>query len=127
MDAGALIKEYLTLRDGRETLKQRYSTADERLKSRMNEIEGNLGEALKEANVESLASDLGTAYRTVQTRYWSGNWDLVKEFIRKHDALDLLERRIQQTNMKQWIEDAGGEVPEGLNVSSEYKVIVRRK
>lgn len=127
MNAEKIIEEYIKLREARELLKQKYDTHDNIFKAKMEGIEEELGAFCKESNADSISSSHGTAYRTVQTRYWCGDWDVVKEFVRKHDALDLLERRIHQTNMKQWIEDNKGEVPEGLNMVSNYKIIVRKK
>ena len=127
MDAGKLIEEYVTLREGREVLKEKYTNHDTRLKTRMEEIEESLFQLCKETNVESLSSPVATAYRTVQTRYWSGNWDVFKDFVIRNNAVDLLERRVHQTNMKQWIDEAEGKVPEGLNIDQKYKIIVRKK
>lgn len=127
MDTNKVIEEYIKLREARELLKQKYEAHDKVFKSRMEEIENEISEFCKESKAESISSPQGTAYRTVQSRYWSGNWDTFKTFVRQNDALDLLERRIHQTNMKQWIEDHGGELPEGLNMASAYKIIIRKK
>ena len=49
------------------------------------------------------------------------------EFILEHEAPDLLEKRVNQGNMKQFLEENPDVVPMGLNVDSEYVVTVRKK
>jgi hypothetical protein len=44
----------------------------------------------------------------------------------EHEAIDLLEKRIAQTNMAQFLEENPGVVPPGLNSSSEYDISVRK-
>jgi hypothetical protein len=47
-------------------------------------------------------------------------------FIREHDAIDLLEQRIHQTNMRTFLSEHPNLIPEGLNVDSKYTITVRR-
>jgi hypothetical protein len=42
------------------------------------------------------------------------------------EAPDLLEKRIHQSNMKQFLEDNPGTLPAGLNMDSQYTITVRR-
>jgi hypothetical protein len=44
----------------------------------------------------------------------------------EHNAPELLERRIQQTNMKQFLEENPDLHPAGLNVDRTYAITVRR-
>jgi len=63
---------------------------------------------------------------SVKTRYNTQDWDSFKKFVVEHDAVDLLEKRIAQTNMSQFLEENPGLVPPGLNSSSEYDISVRK-
>ena len=63
---------------------------------------------------------------SVKTRYSTSDWDSFKKFVVEHDALDLYEKRIAQTNMKQFLEENPGAVPPGLNSSAEYDISVRK-
>jgi hypothetical protein len=44
----------------------------------------------------------------------------------QHDALDLLEKRIAQTNMATFLEENPGVYPPGLNTTTEYQISVRK-
>jgi hypothetical protein len=61
-----------------------------------------------------------------KTRYYTQDWSSFKDFILEHDAVDLLEKRIAQSNMAQFLEQNPGLVPPGLNSDTEYDVTVRR-
>ena len=53
-----------------------------------------------------------------------GCW--MAEFIKEHDAIDLLEKRIAQTNMATFLEENPGVYPPGLNSVTEYAISVRK-
>jgi hypothetical protein len=44
-----------------------------------------------------------------------------------NNAVELLERRIHQTNMNEFLKENPDKLPPGLNVDSEYTITVRRK
>ncbi len=121
------VEQYIALRDAKEALKREFDAKQEAINKQMEDIADDLREVLKELGAESLSTAHGTVYRTIKTRYWSGDWESIKKFVRENDALDLLERRIHQSNMKQWLSDHPDQVPPGLNIDAKYDVIVRRK
>jgi hypothetical protein len=51
----------------------------------------------------------------------------MKQFIKDNDALDLMEQRVHQTNMKNFLEENPTLMPPGMNVDSRYSITVRRK
>jgi hypothetical protein len=61
-----------------------------------------------------------------KTRYTTNDWDSFKTFVIEHDALDLFEKRIHQTNMVSFLDENPGVVPPGLNSMTEYEVSVRK-
>jgi hypothetical protein len=48
------------------------------------------------------------------------------EFIRENDAMHLLEQRIHNGNMKQFLSENPDELPVGLQADSKYVVRVRK-
>jgi hypothetical protein len=48
------------------------------------------------------------------------------KFMLEHEAPELLEKRLHQSNMKQFLEENPEVLPSGLNVDSEYTITVRR-
>lgn len=48
------------------------------------------------------------------------------DFIKKHDAFHLLERRVHNANMQQFLEENPDAVPAGLNAETKYTITVRK-
>lgn len=124
--ADKLVRAYVKMRDARAVLKAKFEEEDNAIKEQMALVETNLLETCKATGAESIKTVHGTAYRSVQTRYWTGDWATMHKFIRDHDALDLVERRISQMNMKEFLRENPDVMPIGLNVDHKYTVTVRR-
>jgi hypothetical protein len=80
----------------------------------------------KEMNADSIRTPHGTIIRSVKSRYWTNDWDSMYQLIKERDAFGLLEKRIQQTNMKEFLQENPNVLPAGLNVENAYSVVVRR-
>jgi hypothetical protein len=120
-------QQYLRLRQKRELLKERYTTEDGALEKEMAVIEEQLLNTLNESNSNSMSTNSAVIMRSVRKRYMPTNWDAVYKLIEKHKAFALLEKRIHNGNMKDFLEEHPDEYPAGLNVDSRYAVTVRRK
>lgn len=128
MDATAekLVRAYIKMRDYRSQIKQQYEEQDATVKEQMDMVESHLLELCKTTGADSLRTKYGTVSRTVQTRYWTSDWEAMHNFITEHQALDLLERRISQRQMQEFIKENPDVMPVGLNVDNRYAVSVRR-
>ena len=121
-----LAKVYRKIKLQIDTLTQEYDTQVETLKAQQTEIANAMKEQMQALGVTSVRTDQGTVVLSVKTRYSTADWDSFKKFVMEHDALDLFEKRIAQTNMKQFIEENAGLIPIGLNTDSEYTIVVTR-
>jgi hypothetical protein len=121
-----LAKIYRKIRTNIATLTQEYDTKVEGLKAQQDEITNAMKDQMKAMGVTSVRTSEGTVVLSVSTRYNTQDWDSFKKFVVEHAVVDLLEKRIAQTNMRQFLEENPGLVPPGLNSSSEYSVSVRK-
>jgi len=121
-----LAKTYRKIRTRITKLTQEYDTEVETLKAAQDEVKNAMKDQMKALGVTSVRTDEGTVVLSVKTRYNTQDWDSFKKFVVEQDAVDLLEKRIAQTNMAQFLEENPGVVPPGLNSSSEYDVSVRK-
>jgi hypothetical protein len=122
-----LSASYILLRTEREQLKMVYEADDAVLNEAMTEIENQMLDVMNSTNATSISTDNATVIRTVRKRYNPSNWEAVYQMISKHEAFGLLEKRIHNGNMKDFLEQHPDEYPAGLNVDSRYAVTVRRK
>ena len=118
---------YMKIRLERDQLKLAYEADDAVLNEALSGIENQMLEIMNTTNADSISTKGATVIRSVRKRYNPTNWDAVYSLIAKHDAYGLLEKRIHNGNMKDFLEQHPDEYPAGLNVDSRYAVTVRRK
>jgi hypothetical protein len=122
-----LVKIYIKMRDKRSEIKAAFEQEDAAIKAQMEVVESKLLETCKVAGANSINTGVGTVIRSVQTRYWTSDWESMHQFIMENQAPELLERRISQTTMKEFITNHPDKLPKGLNADSKYVITVRRK
>ena len=122
-----LVAAYIKIRNAREALIAEYDREIAAYDADMKTLKEKLLEISKESGVTSFKTEHGTAYRTIKNRYWTNDWESFYGFMREHGAMELLEKRIHQTNMREFLEDHPEAHPPGLNVDQEYEITIRRK
>lgn len=98
----------------------------EEIKAQRTLVVNQLLEILKETGAESMRTKAGTVSRVLRNRYTTTNWPELYDFIKKHDAFELLQQRIHETNMKNYLDENPEELPPGLNCLSSYSISVRK-
>ena len=122
-----IVTAYIKIRDTKEAMYAKYKAESAELEEQMTILKHKLLDISKETGVTSFSTPHGTAYRTVKDRYWTNDWESFYTFMRDNNAMGLLEKRIHQTNMKEFLENNPGEEPMGLNIDREYDITIRRK
>jgi len=122
-----IVAVYIKIRNAKEDLAREYDDKIAALDEQMRTLKEELLKISKETGVTSFKTDSGTAYRTIKNRYWTNDWESFYGFMREHGAMELLEKRIHQTNMREFLEDRPDVHPPGLNVDQEYEITIRRK
>jgi len=121
-----LARTYRKIQVRIQELTTAYETEIERLKVQQDVIKTALKDQMLALGLKSVNTQEGTVVLSTKTRYSTQDWDSFKTFIVQHDAVDLLEKRIAQTNMATFLKDNPGVVPPGLNSNSEYAISVRK-
>ena len=117
---------YIKIRDKRAANKKMFEAEDSDLEEQMKVLAQEMLDVCKDMNADSIRTPHGTIIRSVKSRYWTNDWDSIYGFIEETGAFGLLEKRIHQTNMKDFLAENPDLYPKGLNVESEYTVVVRR-
>lgn len=121
-----LTKAYIAMRDARDKLTDKYKKDVADIEAQMATVEEAMLETCKHFNADSIRTPYGTIVRSVKSRYWTNDWDSMYRFIIENHAFGLLEKRIHQTHMKEFLSENPDLLPMGLNVESAYTVVVRR-
>lgn len=122
-----LTRIYIKIRDKRAQLSAAFKQEDDSLKAQQDKVKRALLDYCKEQNVESVRTDAGLFYRTVKKRYWTSDWESMHKFILENSVPEFLDKRLNQTSVKQFLEENPDLLPQGLNVDSEYAISVRKK
>ena len=117
-----LVRIYMKMRVSIQDLDAQIET----IKEQQQEVKNEIKDRMRAMGTKSLKTDFGTVSLTEKTRYYTQDWDSFKHFIIEHDAVDLLEKRIAQTNMRTFLEENPALVPPGLNSDTEFDVSVRK-
>lgn len=125
-DADTLVKLYIKIRDAKAKLTQQLEEELARLDAQLDLVQSELLEICRATGQDGGKTKHGTFTRSVKVRYWTSDWDSMRRFIKEHDAVDLLEQRIHQTNMRSFLRENPDLIPEGLNADSKYAITVRR-
>ena len=103
-----------------------YENTVEPIKAQQEQIKLAIKDQMLALGLASVRTVEGTVVLSQKTRYSTQDWDSFKKFVLEHEAVDLLEKRVAQTNMAQFLEENPGLVPPGLNSMSEYGITVRK-
>jgi len=120
-----LVSAYLAIRSERDKNTQQFEAADAALKADMAEIEVMLLAMCNEMNASSIKTSEGTVMRKLSERYICNDWDNFYKFVLENQAPQLLEKRIHQSNFKQFYSELDG-LPPGVNVMREFGITIRK-
>jgi hypothetical protein len=90
------------------------------------EVRLAIKDQMKALGLTSVQTSYGTVSLSKKTRYNTQDWDSFKAFVLEHQVVDLLEKRIAQANIAQFLEENPGVVPPGLNSITEFDIRVTK-
>lgn len=126
VSAETLVQAYINIRDERDKIynqqKQALKTLDEQLET----VAKALLNICKDNKLDGFRTDFGTVSQIVKTEYWTNDWESLYKFIKDNDAFHLLHRRVNQSAMKEFLEENPDLHPAGLNSDQEYSIRVTR-
>ena len=96
------------------------------LEEQRTEVRLAIKDQMKALGLTSVQTSNGTVSLMKKTRYNTQDWDSFKAFVLEHQVVDLLEKRIAQSNMAQFLEENPGVLPPGLNSVTEFDIRVTK-
>jgi ribosomal protein L4 len=121
-----LVKIHTKIKSRIDALTKEYDTAVEQLKAQQDEVRFAIKDKMKALGLKSVNTAYGTVSLSTKVRYNTQDWDSFKKFILEHQVVDLLEKRIAQTNMATFLSENPGVVPPGLNSHTEFEIRVTK-
>lgn len=125
VNVDTVIAAYVKLRDKRAELKKAYADEDEALKTKMERLEVYLLENMQKTGTTQLGSEHGTAYQQTTMKGNCSDWPSFWSWVAETGNFDFIQKRVSVAAIQQYYEE-NNELPPGVNVTPELKVIVRR-
>lgn len=122
----ALVRTHQKIKVRRSELKSKFTEEDDKLKLQQEKIKHALLQYLEKEKAESVRTSEGLFYRTVKQKYWTSDWESMGKFVVENNVPELFAKSLNQTNVKQYLEENPDKMPKGLNVDSEYVISVRK-
>ena len=122
-----LTKAYINIRSERSALAADFKEKDGELSRKLDRLKQAMLDHCERHNAESVRTSEGLFFRSKKTKYWVNDWDAMHNFIKEHDVPELLDKRINQSNTRQFLEENPTLVPDCLNTETELVISVRKK
>lgn len=121
-----LTKVYIKMRDRLSELTREYEAAELLIKTQQAEVAAAMKDVLQAAGGEAMRTQYGTVTLKTTKRFYAQDWEAMYQFILDHAVPQLLEKRIAQKNMQEFLDANPELVPAGLNTMSELTVSVTK-
>jgi len=124
MDTSAdkLVSVYLKMRNAIKDKDEEIK----KLKEQQDKVSDELLKLCESQEADGLKTPSGTVSRRVISSFWTSDWEHMYAFIKEHNAPQLLEKRIHNGNMKEFLADNPDVTPEGLQAKNRYAISVRK-
>jgi hypothetical protein len=126
LSPGAATEMYIKLRDTKKQKDDEHKKSLEKLVAAMDKIEAGILEFLNSSGANSIASDAGTAYKSVQLSATVEDKAAFMSFVKETDQFEALDIKANKTFVKEYMEE-NQEVPPGVKVSQMSTIGVQRK
>ena len=119
------IARYIELRDELAELKAEFKAAEEIRKNEMALIEASLKDLMGNLGMESVRTEVGTAYLKEATFVSTSDKTAFLDYIRENERWDLLDIRGSKSNIQDYMLEEN-DLPPGIEVRRELTVGFRR-
>lgn len=121
-----LVKIYVKIRDAKAAAKKVFEAEAEKLETKLAMIATELKARAQAQGVDGFKTEFGTVFLSETMKTSCADWSAFGEFLKTHDPLEYMEKRISSTAVKEYMKTNAGQLPPGVNVFREIEARVRR-
>ena len=125
--AEKMTSAFIKIRTERSVLSAKFKTEDDKLVRQQDILKRALLDYCENHGLESVRTSAGLFFRSSKTKYWTSDWEAMHKFIMKHNVPEFLDKRLNTTNIKQFLEENPNTIPDGLKIDKEFVISVRKK
>jgi hypothetical protein len=121
-----LVKIYVKIRDAKAEKKKAYEKEAAMLDEKMEAVATELKSRAQAEGVDGYKTAFGTVYLSETMKTSCADWSAFGEFLKTHDPLEFMEKRVSSTAVKEFMKQNDGELPPGISIFKEIEAHVRR-
>ena len=125
--AEKMTSAFIKIRTERSVLSAKFKTEDDKLVRQQDILKRALLDYCENHGLESVRTSAGLFFRSSKTKYWTSDWEAMHKFIMEHKVPEFLDKRLNTTNIKQFLEENPNTIPDGLKIDKEFVISVRKK
>ena len=118
---------FIKIRTERSVLSAKFKAEDDKLVRQQDILKRALLDYCENHGLESVRTSAGLFFRSSKTKYWTSDWEAMHKFIMEHKVPEFLDKRLNTTNIKQFLEENPNTIPDGLKIDKEFVISVRKK
>lgn len=96
------------------------------LQEKINLLDQAIKDQMLALGVKSVKTEQGTIILSEKTTYATNDWAEMDKFILEQEVPSLLQRRISQSNIQQYLLENPDNIPAGLYSNTNYQISVRK-
>lgn len=123
INADRLAKIYTKIRAKRLELEKEVQA----LKDQQDVVAKEILELCKEQGATTIRTEHGTISRRINKNFWTSDWHSFYQFVKENDAFSLLQQRIHNGNMEQFLEENPDMHPPGLNADQNQTIVITKR
>ncbi len=121
------LKAYNLIEDARDKIRKKYDEQDSALKKVKDEVEQFMLQEMKNMNLQAFeVPGEGVANIRVKRRFGGADWGLVWRFVVDNDCPQMLQKRLLDTAVQQYL-DEHGTLPPGINTEAKQVIVVTKR
>ena len=125
--AEKMTSAFIKIRTERAALSAKFKVEEDKLVRQQDILKRALLDYCENHGLESVRTSAGLFFRSSKTKYWTSDWEAMHKFIMEHNVPEFLDKRLNTTNIKQFLEENPNTIPDGLKIDKEFVISVRKK
>lgn len=121
-----LAQAHQRIKDERSRRKAEFERLDEELKAQQTALRQALLVELNKTGGTSVNTPFGTVYRRTVTKSAAADWGAIWTWMKAHDAPDLVQKRLNNQFILDYMEANNDAIPPGINLHNEFDVSIRK-
>lgn len=121
-----LVKVYVRIRDAKTEIKRAYEKEAAALDAQLERVATELKARAQADGVDGFKTEFGTVYLSETMKTSCADWAAFGEFLKTHDPLEFMEKRVSSTAVKEYMKQNQGQLPPGISIFKEIEARVRR-